>query len=213
MNRRRILAAAGTGLGALAILKTGAAQTPGESAFKQIENALQAKGKFTHGVYAFRIERKDITNVMMHGVPIKPGFLLSGGLHFQQLSGNNWIMNADFPLKENEIDPFIDQLLSHNLVFQAEHQHFYAFAPEVFFIHFRQQGDPTQIARDVKAALGATSTPFPQTMPSNTSTPLPSKELGQILGSEPQIGSDGIVSFDVPRMERIHLGGVAVSPI
>ncbi len=86
-------------------------------------------------------------------------------------------------------------MLQHNFVFQAEHQHFYDFKPLVWFVHFRAVGDPIAIARAIKAALNVTSTPFPQTLPSNPTTPLPAEEIGDILGSKPDIGSDGVVTY------------------
>lgn len=49
-------------------------------------------------------------------------------------------------------------------------------------------------------------------MPSNPKTPLPAAAIGKILGSSPQIQSDGVVSYDVPRRETIWLGGHRISP-
>lgn len=106
----------------------------------------------------------------------------------------------------------VDALIANNLVFQAEHQHFYDFSQLVWFIHFRQRGNPIQIARGIKAALKKTSTPFPQTMPSNPTTPLPAEEIGQILGASLQTSTDGVVNYDVPRKNPIYLGGMRVNP-
>lgn len=58
-----------------------------------------------------------------------------------------------------------------------------------------------------------TSTPFPQTSPKNPTTPLPSAELGRIIGGSPTIGSNGVVTIDLKRRETIVLGGIAVSPL
>ncbi|MDQ2841020.1 MAG: DUF1259 domain-containing protein [Acidobacteriota bacterium] len=64
----------------------------------------------------------------------------------------------------------------------------------------------------MKAALNVTATPFPQTLPSNPTTPLPADEIGEILGASPNIGSDGVVTYDVPREDPIVLGGVRINP-
>ncbi len=182
------------------------------SGLAKVESILQAQGKMTHGLLSIEIERSDITNVTLHGVPIKPAFQINGDIFFQPLGNGRAVMNADLAFKPDELDPFVDQLVAHDIVFQAEHQHLYDFSPMVWFIHFRAAGDPEQIAHGIKAGLNVTSTPFPQTLPANPTTPLPAKELGRILGASPDLGNDGVVNFDVPRKEPITLGGIQVSP-
>ncbi len=226
LNRRRVLGIGGSlaagGFIANASLGTSAADEDRDkpaapsvrfqATTKQIEQIIQAQGMISNGVFSIEIDRQDITDVTLQGVPISPSFQINGILYFQDLGGGRAVMNSDMALKASELNPFIDQLLSHNLVFQAEHQHFYDFSPLVWYIHFRAAGDPLQIARGIKAALSVTSTPFPQTMPQNPATPLPSDELGRILGASPNVGSDGVVSFDVPREDPIWLGGIRINP-
>lgn len=178
----------------------------------KIEAILQAKGKVSNGLFSVTLDRNDITGVKKGDVPIKPAFQINGQLYFQDLGGGRAIMNGDFPLKGSELNGFIDQLLAHNIVFQAEHQHMYDFAPIVWFIHFRASGDAVDIARGMKAAFNVTSTPFPQKPASNPESPLPAAEMGKILGAKPSVGADGVVNFNVPRAEKIRLGGVAVNP-
>jgi hypothetical protein len=178
----------------------------------EIASIIQAEGTASNGVFSIEIDRDDISNVTLNGVPILPSFEINGDLYFQSMGGRQVFMNSDIPLKASEIDPFIDRLMAHNIVFQAEHQHFYDFNPMVWFIHFRMMGDAGAVARAVKAALNVTSTPFPQTAPPNPKTPLPAKELGNILGAVPSIGANGVVNFNVPRANPMTLGGVQVNP-
>ncbi len=225
MNRRRALAIGGSVVGGLITATSRGinaadaqparalgASALSQSTIKQIEQIIAAQGMVSDGVLSIGIDRTDIANVTLRGVPIKPAFQINGNLVFQDLGGGRWMMNSDLALKGSELDPFIDQLLLHDIIFQAEHQHFYDFSPLVWFIHFRAAGDPIRIARGVKAALGVTSTPFPQTNPVNPKTPLPADALGKILGAKPSIGADGIVNFSVPREEAITLGGIRISP-
>jgi hypothetical protein len=179
---------------------------------EDIQAIIQAQGTVSNGVLSIEIDRDDLPNVKKGSVPIKPSFEINGGLFFQGLEGGTAMINADMALKPHEIDPFIDQLIRHEIVFQAEHQHFYDLSPMVWFIHFRMRGNPIQIAKAVKAALDVTSTPFPQTSPANPTTPLPADELGRILGATPSIGADGVVTIEVPRREIIRLGGIPISP-
>ena len=187
--------------------------TPPEQVQDQIEEIIQAQGSASNGVFSIEIDRNDIPNVTLHGVPILPSFEINGDLNFQKVgSGGKVMMNSDLCIKSDELDAFIQQLLNHGIVFQAEHQHLYDFKPIVWFVHFRAYGDPIQIAKGIKAALNVTSTPFPQTMPSNPTTPLPADEIGKILGAKPSIGSDGVVTYQVPRNEHITLGGIKINP-
>lgn len=191
---------------------SGGASPQWKGTIDQIERIIGAQGMVSNGVLSIGIDRNDIQNVTLHGVPIKPAFQINGALYFEDLGGGRVAMNSDMALKGSEIDPFIDQLLAHEIVFQSEHQHFYDFTPIVWYIHFRAVGEPLEIARAIKAALDVTSTPFPQTSPSNPKTPLPAEELGKILGAKPTVGADGVVNFDIPRASPIRLGGIHVNP-
>lgn len=185
---------------------------PDPSTTRQIQSIIGAEGSTSNGVFTISIARNDIQGSTIRGVPIKPAFEISGELNFQKLPGNRgYIMNSDMPLKTSEVVPFIDQLLKYGIVFQAEHQHYYDIEPINWFIHFRGVGDPIALAKAVKQAINVTSTPFPQTMPKNPTTSLPADAMGKILGAKPSIGADGVVSFDLPRKETIHLGGYVIS--
>ena len=195
--------------------ETGAASSMLPEVIQEVEAIIQAQGMVSNGVFSIEIDRNDITDVTLHGVPILPAFQINGSLNFQAVNGSSsstTAMNSDMALKNEELDAFIDQLLIHDIAFQAEHQHFYDFEPLVWFIHFRATGDPIAIAKGIKAALNVTSTPFPQTTPSNPTTPLPADELGKIIGGMPSIGSNGVVTINLPRAESLRLGGMIINP-
>ncbi|MBV8531840.1 MAG: DUF1259 domain-containing protein [Candidatus Eremiobacteraeota bacterium] len=179
---------------------------------QEIEQIVQAKGAINYGLLQIEIDRNDITDVTLRGRPVYPSFEINGDLNFQWLGGDKVAMNSDLCLKRAEVDPFIDRLIQHNIIFQAEHQHFYDYEPIVFFIHFRAIGEARAVARGIKAALNATSTPFPQAPPQNPKTRLPAQQIGEIVGAKPSVGAKGVVSLQVPRAEQILLGGIRVNP-
>jgi hypothetical protein len=179
---------------------------------RRIETIVDARGSIQGGVLQIEIDRDDIRDVKLRGTQIFPSFEINGALNFQSLGGNRVAMNSDLCLKSDELNPLIDQLLKHDIVFQAEHQHFYDFDPIVWFIHFRAVGDAETIARGCKAALNVTSTPFPQAPPKNPETPLPAAQIGKIIGATPSVGAKGVVSLQVPRADQIVLGGIHVNP-
>lgn len=186
--------------------------TPGPQARQQIETILQAKGKESDGVLSISIVRKDL-KASLHGHSILPSFLLHGELVFQQGPGGSLMMNGDMCLRAGELNPFIRALVSHNLAFQAEHQHFYDFSPMVWFIHFRGMADAPTLAHSLKAALDKTATPFPQSPEPQPTTTLPAAEIGRIVGAKPEVSEGGVVTFNVPRAETIRLGGHTVRPL
>lgn len=185
---------------------------PGDGARDHIQNILNAEGSVSDGVFTVEIDRNDLTGVMWHGVPITPSFQLNGSFVFQSLGGTSILMNADFCLKPEELNPWIQTLADYGITVQAEHQHMYDFDPLVWFVHFRAAGDEEWICRGVKDALSKTSTPFPQSKPNNPTTPLPAREIGAILGAKPQISSDGVVGYNIPRKETMWLGGHKINP-
>ena len=221
MNRREVLSF-GAALASAAAASTQLGATPDESSkpewARTIENIINAKGDFSNGVLSIDLDRDDIGTIMLNppipgsmSVPVKPAFQVNGTLTFQQIAGRV-MSNSDMALKPSEIDPFISALIRHEIIFQAEHQHFYDFSPMVWFVHFRQMGSPEQVAENIKAALNVTSTPFPQAPPPNPHTPLPVQDIAAIIGVPAKIDDDGVVHFSVPRANPIFLGGVQISP-
>jgi hypothetical protein len=194
--------------------KAGAPRTAkGKLPAKKMEEILEAEGSVSDGVLKVEVDREDIGTVKLKGVPITPAFMINGSLNFQPLGSNTAFFNGDLALKGSEIDPFIDALLKNGQVFQAEHQHFYDFEPEVWFIHWRGMGEPLALAQATRNVLAATSIPLPQKSPSHPKTPLDPGRLKSILhGYEASVGSEGVVTVYVARKEPVRIGNVIVKP-
>lgn len=158
-------------------------QSLSKAAIMDIQQIINAQGTYDNGVLSIEIDREDIQDVHWRGYKVLPSFEINGTLVFQCLGGDTVYCNADMALKPNEVDPFIDALIRNDIVFQAHHQHYYSMEPDVWFIHFRKRGESSAVAHAIKNALNVTSTPFPQTLPPNPTTPLPAEEIGDIIGS------------------------------
>lgn len=214
--------ASGTGSSAAQAVTAASGETPNQLPVKDIERIIGAQGMLSNGVLNIEIDRDDVNNVRnSFGVPIKPAFQVNGNLVFQRLGDHDRdgddragtaAFNGDLPFLARELQPALDQMLKHNLTFQAMHQHFYDWDPMVWFMHFRATGDPRAIAKGIAAVLGATATPLPQQPPSNPKTSLDTARLAKIIGEKPTVGSDGVVTFDVPRKDPIRLGGTRINP-
>jgi Domain of Unknown Function (DUF1259) len=178
----------------------------------EIEAIIRAKGTFANGVLNIEIDRDDIPNVKKEGVPIKPAFEINGNLCFQALPDGSVMFNGDLAFKAEELNPAIDQIISHGLQFQAEHQHLFGLNPMVWFMHMRGRGTARALAKGCAAILSVTSTPLPQAPPKHPTTPLDPGRLAKIIGAPATVGASGVVSFQIPRRNPITLGGVRISP-
>jgi uncharacterized protein DUF1259 len=224
VSRRRALALGG-GLtaGGLVTAALPASATAAETAsvkvqhghlpVAKIQRILQAEGTVSNGVLAIDISRDDIGDVAGPlGVTFTPAFQINGTLTFQPLGDNHAFFNGDLALKPQECNPLIDAIIANGLTFQAFHQHYIETHPNVWFIHWRGEGDPLQLARAVKNVLKVTSTPFPQQPPANPTTPLDSDRLAAILHGSAEVGEEGVVTVSVERTDKIIIDGIRVSP-
>jgi hypothetical protein len=179
----------------------------------QIQQIVGAQGTVTKGVLSVEIERQDIGDVSGPlGVTFTPAFEVNGTLTFQPLGRGTAFFNGDLALKPEETNPVIDAIIANGLIFQAFHQHYIETTPNVWFIHFRGEGDPLELAQAVHNVLTVTSTPLPQTMPSNPTSPLDADRLASILNGDAQVGDEGVVTVTVGRTDTIVIDGIQVSP-
>jgi hypothetical protein len=179
----------------------------------EIQQIVQAEGTVTKGVLSIDIERQDIGDVSGPlGVTFTPAFEVDGTLTFQPLGHGDAFFNGDIALKPEEAQGVIDAIIANGLVFQAFHQHYIETMPNVWFIHFRGEGDALTLATAVHNVVRATATPLPQTMPTNPTTPLDPDRLASILHGDAQVGDEGVVTVTIDRSDTIVIDGIRVSP-
>jgi hypothetical protein len=221
LTRRRAIALGGGATGGLLVAGSGLAIAASPAVRKRhgklpaaaMQNILGAEGSVSGGVLGIGVARTDIGTVRGPlGVQFPPSFEIGGDLTFEPLGTHLAFFNGDLALKASELNPVVDAILANGLVFQAMHQHYFDLDPMVWFVHFRGQADPLTLARRVRRVLDVTSTPLPQTMPANPSTPLDHAKLAKTLHGSSEIGADGVVTVTVNRSDRIVVDGVQVSP-
>jgi Domain of Unknown Function (DUF1259) len=179
---------------------------------QKIQDIVGADGHVDNGVLDISIERKDIGDVQApRGVTFTPAFEVHADLYFQPLSNGKALLNGDFALKEDEVNPFIKALIDNGLVWQAFHQHTPS-NPQVWFVHYRGVCDPVALATAIRKAIDTTSTPLPQHSPQNPTTPLDPQKLASILHGTAQVGEEGVVTVSVPRKHGVKLDGVTAEP-
>jgi hypothetical protein len=180
---------------------------------KQMEAILQVQGTVDNNVLDFEISRDDIDEVEAPlDVDFTSAFELNGDSFFQPLDNGQAFLNGDVPLKQEEVNPFISQLLSHGIIFQAFHQHTPT-KPQIWFVHFRAEGNAIDLANGLKAALSVTSIPFPQTLPGHPHTPLDPVRIKNILHADSvSVGDEGVVTAWIYRKDKITIDGIVVNP-
>jgi Domain of Unknown Function (DUF1259) len=180
----------------------------------QMEQILDAQADVSNGIVHFSIDRNDAGTVQgPQGVPFSGSFEINGDLYFEPLKqGSLAFFNGDIALKDTELNPVIDAIIANGLVFQAMHQHYFDLRPMFWFIHMRGLGDPLALARAMHNVLAVTSTPFPQQLPTNPTTPFDVKRLEQILHGTASVGDNGVVTVDVDRTDEIVIERVLVNP-
>ena len=179
----------------------------------KIQQILHAEGTVSQGVLGIDISRDDIGHARGPlGVMFTPAFEINGTLTFQPLGDHYAFFNGDLPLKPEECNPFIDAIIANGLTFQAFHQHYIETHPNVWFIHWRGEGDPLHLARAVKNVLDVTSTPFPQRPPAHPTTSLDPDRLAKILHGSAAVGEEGVVTVTVERADTIVIDDIQVSP-
>lgn len=177
-----------------------------------MEEIIKSKGEVTDGVLQIELARKDIGDVKgPRGITMTPDFGVGGELLFQALPDGKAFLNGDCALRESEVNPFISALLENGIVPQAFHQHMPS-DPQIWFVHFRGQGDPLKLARSMKMALAKTTIPFPQEPEKDPKSPLDSERLAKILHGKASVGGGGVVTVWIYRKDKITVNGIEVNP-
>jgi hypothetical protein len=197
------------------------AQTLSDQAIQQIQTTLNATGKIENGVLDIEIQRTDITQEVtspslvfpsdIRDIVFSPAFALNGHLFFQPLTDGKVFLNADVPLKEDEVNQFIFLLFNRGITWQGFHQKF-LMNPQIWFVSFRTVGAPADIASVVKTGLNLTSIPFPQGPLASPTTPLDVNTLASYLHGQASIGEDGVLTIWVYRKSPVTIDNVTVNP-
>src|SRR6266850_2511535 len=193
-----------------AILVVGLAMivaTPGltpasEPDWKAVEAALGKSGQAQPGgVFRIGMPRSDLS-VTVKGVPVKAGFALGSYAAFKPV-GDQVMVMGDLVLLDQEVPAVMSGLFRGGLEVTAVHNHLNDMSPHVMYMHYGGHGDAVQLAKALRQALSASSTPLGSSSgPAATPTgpTLDAKQIEQALG---RTGRDigGVFQVTVPRAE------------
>jgi len=199
------------GLIALGASPTGALAADPD--WKAVEQALGKSGQLQAGdVFRIGMPRTDLS-VTVKGVPVKAGFALGSYAAFKQVGDQAMVM-GDLVLLDQEVPPVMAGLFRGGLEVTAVHNHLNEMSPHVMYMHYGGHGDAVQLAKALRQALSASSTPLGSSSgPAATPTgpTLDAKQIEQALG---RTGRDigGVFQVTVPRAEAITEMGHPLLP-
>ncbi|MGH9794936.1 MAG: DUF1259 domain-containing protein [Candidatus Acidiferrales bacterium] len=189
------------------------AQTPPKISWEEVDKALGRAGEERDGVYRVTFPRTDL-NVRAGGVRVRAGLALTSWVAFQP-AHNVVMMMGDLVLTASELPSVTSRLVKSAIEITAVHNHLAGERPQVMYVHFHGHGEAGKLAAALRAALAATATP--PDAPGGGAGPaaggrLDPIQLSEILGLA-GAERNGVVSFSVPRAEKITAaGGVALGP-
>jgi hypothetical protein len=185
-----------------------------ETDWSIVDTVLTRKAAVSGDVHRYGLPRSDL-KVSLDGVDLKPGFALGGWIAFQPM-GDKSMMMGDLVLTEKEINPVMSKLLEEGIQVTALHNHLLRASPPTFYLHVAGTGDPAQLARNVRAALEATQTPFDVKPPAeaaaaSASVDIDTAKVDAAIGHKGK-ANGGVYQFGIPRADAIKMDGMAIPP-
>lgn len=181
--------------------------------WEAVETAMGRSGSMQPGdVFKFGMPRTDLT-VTSAGVRVRPALALGSWLAFKPRGEDSAVAMGDLVLTEVEYNRAIARLQEGGVSQTAVHKHLPDMSPAIWWTHVHAEGDPVQIAGNVRAALELTGTP--PTTQTGVAAPeelaLDTDEISRILGYSGN-ASGGVYHVSIPRAETIRASGVEVPP-
>ena len=109
---------------------------------------LAAKGEVNNGMVKFTVGRP----ATMHGVKINKDMGVNTWAAFAG-TDDNALVDGDFVVSEDELQPVLKSLLKSNINIVAVHQHMTHEQPRMIFFHYWGRGPAKQLAEAVKGGL------------------------------------------------------------
>jgi hypothetical protein len=186
-----------------------------EGTWDAVDKALGQAGKNLPGdVQKYAWPRRDL-EVMVGGVRVEPALALGSWAGFKTMSDSQTMAMGDLVLLASEVNPVIRALQAGGLDVLAVHNHLTGETPEIVYVHFGGHGRPETVARALRNALEATTTPLspPGGAPAGPSAADKAAldEVQEVLGRKGSMAGR-VLQVGVPRAAKIEEAGVEVPP-
>jgi hypothetical protein len=199
----------------LAASASAASAGPVDSAtWGAVDKILGRQGKVLPGdVHKYGWPRSDL-QVTVGGVRVEPALALGSWAGFMKTSTEGDLMTmGDLVLLPGEVNPVVRALQAGGLDVLAIHNHLAGESPQVIYVHFGGHGDLQQMAKALRGALEATSTPLaaPAAAPASPSAAQTAAfdEIQTRLGRKGSM-TGRVLQVSVPRAGKIEEGGMEI---
>jgi hypothetical protein len=189
---------------------------PTESAagteWRAVEEVLGRPGQVqAGGVFRVAMPRTDL-KVTVQGVDVKAGFALGSYAAFRKVGKSAMVM-GDLVLLDQEVNAVMTGLLRNGLMVTALHNHLNEMSPHVMYMHFGGRGNAVELAKGLRAALGASGTPLGADQPASApgDSELDQKQIESALGRSGKV-NNGVLQVSGARAEHITEGGTELPP-
>lgn len=120
----------------------------------RLDEIIGHEGESDGGVYKYSIELEE--SVSTEGVELTPAMGAAIPLNFQPTGDGQAVINGDFAMTTDEVNPVIGALRDHDIEVVSIHNHLLAEEPRFFFLHFWANDDAESLAEGLRAALDET---------------------------------------------------------
>ncbi len=175
-----------------------------------VEKIFEKKGIIKDNIIRFNFPRTDL-NVQVGDIKIDAPFALTSWVAFQTMMGNTMVM-GDLVLLEDEAVKVIPDLISNGIYITAIHNHLLTEKPKIIYTHIEADGNAEQMAEKIKSALTLTGTLISNPSQSNNAIQVDWSKVEDAIGLTGTKNGD-IISFGVPRKEKIKESGMTLPPI
>jgi hypothetical protein len=187
-----------------------------DTSWAEVDRAMGREGSTQPGgVHKYSFPRSDL-RVIVGGIVLKPALALGSWVAFKHTrpTGDSAMAMGDLVLRESEVTPVLTKLQEMGVQQTALHNHLQAESPRVMYLHVEAEGEPTQLARAIRAALALTGTP--PAAPSGraasaTASDLDTAAIAHTLGRSGKTNG-GVYQVSVPRTEAVRIHGLEIPP-
>jgi hypothetical protein len=131
-----------------------AAQPPGIDG-AALDQILGHQGRVSGTIYQLTVGRQE--PVTLGGVALPATTGVATALNFEAIGGGQAAITGDFAMLPGEVEPVLGALRGGGIEVTAIHSHMLMDAPHLLYAHFFAHGDPTTLARGLRAALDKTN--------------------------------------------------------
>lgn len=163
--------------------QTNAQEIPGD--YQEVLKLLDRKGDYKAGVLKVNIPRNDL-KITVQGFSTPTPFGFGGWIALTKAEDGSDVVMGDLVLLEEEVNPVLSALLSHEIDVTALHNHFFWDDPHVYYMHVHGMGKAADLARRLKPGLDLVGhvKAEPPAPASSGGTPLDTTKLAKIAGHD-----------------------------